>query len=403
MKLLESISTALIALRANKLRSALTMLGVVIGVGSIILLVSLGSGARAEITESIQGLGSDLIMVVPFKVELGSANIMQQGSPMMALNRFTPRTVDDIGRALGDGGSVSPEYQRSLYMGGDGSRFFGIIIGTGHNMSGIRALGTTEGRFFSKAEEDTGRQVIVIGPTVAEAMFGEESPIDRFINIKGRKFKVVGVQEPKGRTFTFDQDSISWIPYTAAIKLFGTASPNVIIAKASSNESVDEEAEKIRKALARSYSDDEFTVITQSDILGFAQNITRILTYLLGGVAGISLLVGGIGIMNIMLVSVTERTREIGIRKAVGAKTRDIMLQFLVEAVTLSLVGGAAGVIIAMAGAWLYESLLGLQAQVTAWIIALAFLFSMLVGIFFGVYPAGKASRLDPIESLRYE
>jgi putative ABC transport system permease protein len=403
LKLFESMITALNALRANKLRSILTMLGVVIGVGSVILLISLGSGARSEITQSIQGLGSNLIIILPFKLELGSTNIMQQGAPMLALNKFTPKTVQEIGRAVGGLEKVSPEYQRSLYMSNGNKRFFGIISGTGYNEFGVRALKTSSGRFFTKAEEDTGRQVIVIGNTVAESLFPGQDPIGQFINVKGFKFKVIGMQETKGSTLTFDQDALSWIPATTSIKLFGTTHPNMITVKASSTAAVPAEAKRIKAVLGKNFSTDEYSVITQSDILSFAQSITRILTYLLGGLAGISLLVGGIGIMNIMLVSVTERTREVGIRKAVGAKTRDIMMQFLVEAIILSLLGGAIGVIIAIAGAMLYESLLHLKAQVTLWIVMLAFLFSMAVGVFFGVYPARKAARLDPIESLRYE
>jgi putative ABC transport system permease protein len=403
LKLFESMMTALTALRANKLRSVLTMLGVIIGVSSIILLVSLGSGARSEITTGIQGMGSNLIIVMPFKLELGSMNVMQQGSPMTALNKFTPNTVDEIGRALGNPGAVSPEYQRSVYMSNGPKRYFGIIIGAGHNEFEVRSVSTSSGRFFTKSEQDTARPVIVIGQTVARSLFGDENPIGRFINVKGFKFKVLGIQEPKGSTLTFDMDAQCWIPATTSIRLFGTTHPNFIVAKAGSPATVKDDAQKIKDTLAKNFSTDEFSVITQSDVLGFAQNITRILTYLLGGVAGISLLVGGIGIMNIMLVSVTERTREVGIRKAVGAKTRDIMLQFLVEAVTLSLLGGIIGTLLAMGGALLYEHLLHLKADVTVWIVLLAFMFSMMVGVFFGVYPARKASLLDPIESLRYE
>jgi len=402
MKILESIYTALRALRANKMRSLLTMLGVIIGVGSVILLVSLGSGARAEITSTIQGLGSNLIMVVPYRLELGS-NLMQQGAPQFATNKFTLKTIDEIGKAVGDPERVSGEIQRSMYMKSDNKRYFGMVLGTKSNEFDIREIKTKAGRYFTKAEEESGRLVIVIGQTVANDLFPGQNPVGQYVIIKGRRVKVIGIQEVRGKTLMFDQDSMSWMPITAAIKIFGTSNPNNIVVKAESTDDVIPDAKKIKELLGESLSADEYSVITQSDILGFAQSITKILTYLLGGLAGISLLVGGIGIMNIMLVSVTERTREIGIRKAVGAKTRDIMLQFLVEAVTLSLLGGTIGVLLAIFGSVLYTALFHLRAQVTVWIVLLAFVFSMLVGVFFGVYPARKASRLDPIESLRYE
>jgi len=402
MKILESVITALTALRANKMRSLLTMLGVIIGVGSVILLVSLGSGARSEITSSIQGLGSNLIVVVPFKMQLGGS-MMQQGAPQFALNKFTLKTMDEVGKAVGSSDMVSGEIQRTIYMSGDRNRYFGMINGTSYNEFSLRDIQTSSGRFFTKAEEESARLVIVIGQTVARDLFGENDPVGQYVTIKGRKVKIIGVQEFKGKTLMFDNDSISWMPMTTAIQLFGYSHPNMIVVKAPTTGSVNATAGKIRDELSKTLASDEYSVITQSDILSFAQSITKILTYLLGGLAGISLLVGGIGIMNIMLVSVTERTREIGIRKAVGAKTRDIMLQFLVEALTLSLLGGAIGVMLAIGGAVLYTAIFHLRAQVTAWIIMLAFVFSMLVGIFFGVYPARKASRLDPIESLRYE
>ena len=402
MKVFESIITALTALRANKMRSLLTMLGVIIGVGSVILLVSLGSGARSEVTSSIQGLGSNLIVVVPFKMQLGGS-MMQQGAPQFALNKFTLGTMEDIGHAIGNPDDVSGEIQRTIYMSSNGKRYFGMINGTSSNEFAVRDVNTSAGRYFTKAEEESARLVVVIGQTVAKQLFGDANPIGQYITIKGRKVKVIGVQEFKGKTLMFDNDSFSWMPMTTAIKMFGSSHPNLIVVKAPTTDSVDLTASKIKGTLSKTLAGDEYSVITQSDILTFAQSITKILTYLLGGLAGISLLVGGIGIMNIMLVSVTERTREIGIRKAVGAKTRDIMLQFLVEALTLSLLGGTIGVLLAILGAGLYTAIFHLRAQVTVWIILLAFVFSMLVGIFFGVYPARKASRLDPIESLRYE
>ena len=384
------------------MRSLLTMLGVVIGVGSVILLVSLGSGARAEITSALQGMGSNLMVVVPYKLQLGGS-LMQQGAPQFALNKFNMRTVQDIGHVIGDPSRVSPDIQRSLFMTNGSKRYFGMINATGYNEFEIRNLKTLSGRYFTKAEEDSGRLVAVIGNTAVKVLFGDEDPLDQYFTLKGRKFKVIGVQEIKGRTMTFDMDSFVWIPVTTGIRIFGTSNPNMIMVKATSTKNVERDAVAIKKELSKSLSSDEFSIITQSDILSFAQNITKILTYLLGGLAGISLLVGGIGIMNIMLVSVTERTREIGIRKAVGAKTRDILLQFLIEAVTLSLLGGVIGMLLAVSGSALYQAIFHLKTQITLWIILLAFFFSMMVGVFFGVYPARKASRLDPIESLRYE
>lgn len=404
MKLLESLLSALKSLRANKLRSGLTMLGIIIGVGFVILLVSLGSGARTEITQGIQGMGSNLIIIVPFKLELDiGANPMQQGSPAFAINRLSAKTAEDLERLFDNEEKVGLAVQRSTYVSRGKSRYFGMIYGTGYNGFDIRDLTTEKGRFFSASEEMSARQVIVLGKTVVKALFAEEDPIGKTVVIKGRKFKVVGIQEEKGRTLLLDQDAISYIPFSTSKRIFGSSQPDVIFVKADSPDSVSEEVEVIKEELSRNLDSDEFSVITQSDALSFAQEITRILTYLLGGIAGISLLVGGIGIMNIMLVSVTERTREVGIRKAVGAKTRDILVQFLVEAITLSVIGGIIGIGIAVAGSVLYEAIFHLQTQITLWIVLLAFLFSLLVGVFFGVYPARKASRLDPIESLRYE
>ncbi len=404
MKLLESFLSALNALRANKMRSGLTMLGVIIGVGFVILLVSLGSGARAEITQGIQGLGSNLIIVMPFKVELDiNANPMQQSSPVLGLNKFSLRIVEELGRDLGDERSVGLAMRKSAYISYKTNSYFTIITGTGSNEFYIRELKTETGRYFNEVESDAAHSVIVLGKTVARALFGDENPLNKEVFIKGRAFKVIGLQEEKGKTFLIDQDAVAFVPYTVMMRIFGVSKPDLILIKAPTPESVSEYIQLVNKTLSRFLQKEDYTIITQKDALSFAQDITRILTYLLGGIAGVSLLVGGIGIMNIMLVSVTERTREIGIRKAVGAKTRDILLQFLVEAVTLSVIGGIIGIGVAILGSALYEWILKLRTEVTPWIIVLAFFFSMIVGIFFGVYPARKASKLDPIESLRYE
>lgn len=404
MKLLESFLSAINALKVNKMRSGLTMLGIIIGVGFVILLVSLGSGARAEITQGIQGLGSNLIIAMPFKVELDiNANPMQQSSPVLGVNKFSIRIVEELSKDLGDERSVGLAMRKSAYISYKNKRYFTTITGTAANEFYIRDLKTGEGRFFNDVEVDAAQPVIVLGKTIVRALFGDENPINKEVYLKGRVFKVIGVQEEKGKTLLIDQDAVGYVPYTILMRIFGVSKPDLLLIKAPTPDSVSKYVELTHKILTRFLQKEDYTIITQEDALSFAQDITRILTYLLGGIAGVSLLVGGIGIMNIMLVSVTERTREIGIRKAVGAKTRDILLQFLVEAVTLSVIGGIIGIAVAILGSALYEWILKLRTEVTPWIIVLAFFFSMLVGIFFGVYPARKASRLDPIESLRYE
>lgn len=390
------------------MRSALTMLGVIIGVSSVILLVALGSGARAEITQALQGLGSNLIMVVPFKINLTGAmtpeSLMQMGSPTTTANKLTLKTVDEIAKAIGDPKRVSPIIQRQSYIIHRGRKKFMLINATTEKQFDVRKLKPQSGRFFSQAEVNSAKTVVVLGPSAAKSLFGDEDPVGRYIEIKGRRFKIVGIHKSMGTTMgMIDLDSFAWIPITTCIRMYGKPNPDTIMVEAKSQESVEKEVAEIKKTLSKEFSSDEVSVITQKDILSIASDATRIMTYLLGGLGGISLLVGGIGIMNIMLVSVTERTREIGIRKAVGAKTRDIMLQFLIESIILSLIGGAIGVALSSAGASIYEAIFHIKAQVTIWIILLAFVFSMMVGIFFGVYPARKASLLDPIEALRYE
>ena len=405
MKLLESFKSALLALRANKLRSVLTMLGVIIGVGSIILLVALGSGARTEITSALQGMGSDRIVIMPYGLDLSNAtDFAAMGSAMMTANTFTMDTAKLIDDALDREAMVSAEIAAAATIEADRNKISSIVIGGNYNEFELLNYDTSEGRFYTELELNSSRYVAVIGQTVANTLFGEGTPaLGKTITIKGRKFKVIGVMEKVGTTLTYDMDTQVFIPNTVAIKVFGTNRPNEILVRARSPETVEEDAETIRKAMLKEHSEDSFAVLTQSEVMGFAKSITQILTYLLGGIAGISLVVGGIGIMNIMLVSVTERTREIGIRKAVGAKTRDILIQFLVESVVLSVIGGLIGITIAMGGAWLYTKAMGVLATVTWPTILLAFFFSLLVGIFFGVVPAKKASELDPIESLRYE
>ncbi|MBN2169445.1 MAG: ABC transporter permease [Actinobacteria bacterium] len=405
MKILESLRSAITSLRANKMRSILTMLGVIIGVGFVILLVSLGAGAREEITANIQGMGSNMIMVAPFNLDLsgGLSGMSSQAGAMMGVNRLSMQNIEDLSRAVGDPSNVNPLFQKSATAFNGRKQWAGMIMGSGIKFLESRGLEIDKGRFYSATDQDSASMVAVIGPTVKEALFGDTDPIDKYITIKGRKLKIIGTYLPKGSMMMMDQDSFIYMPYTSIARLFGVNKPDFITVSAETPEMVEPTVELVDKTLSQSLNDDEFTIITQDQALSFAEDMTLILTYLLGGMASISLLVGGIGIMNIMLVSVTERTREIGIRKAVGAKTSDIMVQFLVESIMISLIGGIIGIIGAVILSTGYTLLLGMPATITPWIVVLAFFFSASVGIFFGVYPARKASLLDPIESLRYE
>ncbi len=406
MKILEGLRMAFISLKANKMRSLLTMLGVIIGVGAVIMLISLGLGAKEEIGSSIEAIGSNLIAVVPGKIDLksvfGKNPSEMKGGVGFQANKLRPEMAEFIQEKLPEGFYVAPIVIDTRNISYGSNKHFTSVVGTTENYPRVRGYEMERGQFFTATE--INRDICTIGPEVAKSLFGEQDPLGKQILIGGHRFMVIGVTAPKGSTFFIDNDDIVQIPYTRMSRYFGKNKPDNILVQAPSKESVPGAVTQIQRLLEDLKLEDyEFTVITQEDLVGFADSILRILTYLLGAIAGISLLVGGIGIMNIMLVSVTERTREIGIRKAVGAKTRDVMFQFLMESVSISIVGGILGIILAFGGATLISRILGIPNQMTLWAIILAFFFSGGVGVFFGVYPAMKASRLDPIASLRYE
>lgn len=405
MKILESFRSAVTALMANKMRSVLTMLGVIIGVGFVILLVSLGTGAREEITSNIQGMGSNMIMIAPFNIDLsgGLSNMQSQQGAMLAANSLKMQNVEDLRKVVDDPDQVNALFQKSATAFNGNNKWSGVIMGAGVSYMKSGGVEIKRGRLFTNSEEDSASLVAIIGPTVEKALFDEVDPVGKYVTVKGRRIKVIGVYKERGSMMMMDQDSYIYIPSTSAARLFSAASPDFITVSVNSPDEVEPTVKLVDKELGKSLADEDYTIITQDQALSFAEDMTKILTYLLGGMASISLIVGGIGIMNIMLVSVTERTREIGIRKAVGAKTRDIMIQFLVESITISLIGGVIGILIAAIGTVAYTVILGMPAKITPGIVLLAFLFSSMVGIFFGVYPARKASLLDPIESLRYE
>jgi putative ABC transport system permease protein len=395
MNLVESFRIALRALGANKGRSALTMLGVIIGVAAVILLVSLGTGVQSEITGQIAGLGSNVLFVFPGDLESGGG-----GGGGMIVKQFSMDEVEYLRTRLGSGATVIPELESMGEVRAANKRQSTDIVASDENVKDA-AFGTIEtGRWFSRGEVVGAARVALLGPAVRDELFPGQDPVGRTVDINGSPFRVVGLLQSRGGGFGGVQDNLVIIPITAAQQLLGTDSISAIFVRAPDAENIDAVKAQVDMAMSVRFSD-PYTVLTQEQTLDFLATILGTLTAMLAGLASISLLVGGIGIMNIMLVSVSERTREIGIRKAVGARTYDILSQFVIEAVVLSVVGGGIGILLGSGGAYALHE--WVPAEVTGWAVALAFLFSAAVGVFFGVYPAWRASRLDPIEALRYE
>jgi len=396
MNSLEIVQLSITAILANRMRSFLTMLGIVIGVTSVIVLVAVVSGLNSYITTQIQGLGSNLMFVMPGRV--GGAR-----SPGgVQANKLTLQDAINLKSKLGDAAEVSPVVQRSATLKfGNKSDKGANVFGTQANYPKLISIKLTEGKFFNQSEADGGRKVVVIGATVKKTLFNDNPAVGQKIDVAGSKYQVVGTVEAKGSTFGMDQDNTIIIPLEAAQKQFGIDRLNTIYISADKPENVKAVQEKATSALKKRLTEDEFSIMTQEQTLSTISQITGVLTVALGGIAAISLLVGGIGIMNIMLVSVTERTREIGLRKALGARPQDIRSQFLIEAITLSGFGGIIGIIVGI----LFSFLIGafITTTVTWWSVALSFSFSTLVGIIFGVLPAARAAKLDPITALRYE
>lgn len=394
----ESLVIALDALRGNKLRSVLTMLGVTIGVAAVILLVSIVTGLRLDIARQIAGLGSDLLLVFPGQVEAQPGGA---GRSVGIINRLTRKDADNIRRFSTRISNVVPLVQNNATLRfGNRSRLV-PIVGTIPEYVPARNFPVAEGRFFTDAEVDGARKVIVIGNEIRRDFFSSTDPVGERMTLAGQKFTVVGVMVSKGGFFGVNLDDQVWIPITVAENLFGSDMVGLIFVEAKDPDDIFLAANEARQALLRRLDSHDFSVLAQEEVLGTFQSIMGIMALALGGIASISLLVGGIGIMNIMLVSVTERTREIGIRKAVGARRLHILGQFLTEAVALSTLGGVLGILLASGASVLLNQ--WLPSQISLWAAALAFGFSVAVGVFFGVYPALKASRLDPIDALRYE
>jgi putative ABC transport system permease protein len=400
------LNMGLRSLARNKMRSFLTMLGIIIGVAAVIAMLAIGQGARTSMEASIASLGTNVIMVFPGAQSAGGVR-MEAG----ASGRFTVEDVEAVRKEAPAVRHITPIARTSAQIKAGGANWRSSVYGVYPEYLDIRQWEVTSGSVFSAAEERSGAKVCLLGRTVADSLFGAGSdPVGQSIRIQNLPFRVVGVLAPKGQSsFGQDQDDLVIAPFTTvARKLLATFNAQSLYASATSAEAIPEASAQIEEVLRRQQRVPEgesspFMLRTQTEITQAATAMSTTLTLLLSSIAGISLLVGGIGIMNIMLVSVTERTREIGIRLALGARGNDILLQFLVEALVLSFVGGLIGIALGVGASALLASTQGWAVLVSPSSIALAFGFSAATGIFFGWYPARKAARLNPIEALRYE
>ena len=385
---------AVTALRANRLRSLLTMLGVVIGVAAVVVLVAIGTGAQREVEAQVNGLGANLVIVVPGRLEFGAAPTK---------SRLELSDADRIGRATGQEVAVTLSSGETVRFGSNSA--FATVNGTNPAVPKVFARPVARGEYLRESDVDTRRRVAVVGAGLVDVLFEGADPLGRTISLGGVRFRVIGVFEEVGSSgFGADQDSEVHIPVTAAQRLFGDLRVDAFALKAPTTEQLDEVSAQALAVLADRYPDEEFSAVTQDQILGAVGRILGLLTSVLAAIAAISLLVGGVGVSNIMLVSVRERTREIGLRKAVGARQRDITLQFLLEAVLLTTIGGVVGILLGVgASLGLSAAVDQLPAVITWWSPAMAFAVSAAVGIFFGVVPARRAGRLDPVVALRTE
>lgn len=402
------INIALRSLIVNKMRTFLAILGIIIGVGAVVTMVAIGTGASKKISQQISSIGSNLILILPGATTQGGIR-MGHGT----LQTLTMADAEAIARECPAVVSVAPVISGTAQVVFGNQNWSTAVMGTTPDMVIVREWELISGRFISEQDVRSGTRVAVIGQTVAEKLFGELEPIGKMIRIRKIPFEVIGVLDKKGQTFTGqDQDDIIYVPISTAQRtLFGQVLPGrvrLIYAKAASLESISEATEQIKMLLRQRHrigpnQEDDFTVMDLTQMLKAAEESTRTMSILLGAIASVSLLVGGIGIMNIMLVSVTERTREIGIRMAVGAKPKDIRMQFLIEALFLTTIGGLFGLILGISGSLLVSSIMEWPISISLFSALIAFGFSAFVGIFFGFYPAYKASMLNPIEALRYE
>lgn len=408
INLLSTIKISLRALRVNKMRSALTMLGIIIGVGAVITMLAVGKGASNKISEQIATVGSNLIIVIPGSTTSGGLRLGSGSS--QNLTRADAEAIKNECSAVSTTAPVLNGVAQVVY---GNTNWASSVFGTDESMLDVRDWPLSAGRNFYDQEIRSAAKVCILGQTVVDNLFGNDNPLGRVIRIKKVPFTVIGVLESKGQSMMGqDQDDVIYVPVSAAQRnLFGRTFPGTvrsIMVKAKSTEDLDRAETQIKELLRQRHrigpgQEDDFTVRNLTQMMQMAEQASNVMSLLLAAIAGVSLLVGGIGIMNIMLVSVTERTKEIGIRMAVGAKSWDIRTQFIIEALILSLIGGLIGVLLGILAAELLSFFAGWTILISAISVVMSFGFAGFVGIFFGFYPAYKASLMNPIDALRHE
>ncbi|MCD0452253.1 ABC transporter permease [Actinocorallia sp. API 0066] len=391
MRRRELFAVALEALRVNRMRSLLTMLGVVIGVWAVVVLVAIGGGARDMVEGEIEGLGSNIIFVVPGELGFGAAPTVSR------------MTRDDVARLtdLAGEGAVTAGITSGESVRNGHAEVFATLTGADENGRNVFDRPLAKGRYLSEIDVETRRRVAVLGSVAAERLFGEVDPLGRQVTIGGVRFRVIGVFAAVGQTFGQSRDGEVQVPLTTAHRLLGVTRVDFAAVRAPDAESIEDLQSRIVETLEDAHPGERFSAVTQTQLLGTIGTVLGALTAVLAAIAAISLLVGGVGVSNIMLVSVRERTREIGLRKALGARQRDVLGQFLVEAVLLTSAGGAAGIVLGVGTALTIAALSPVPASIAWWSPVLAFGVSAGVGVFFGVAPARRAGRLDPVVALR--